>query len=162
MEEVKHETISVHSRTIKEHIRNGEIRRANELLKHNYCISGEVVSGQGLGKKELVPTLNLKVQNYLLPKEGVYATKTLINNSWLPSVSFFGHRVTTDGSFAVETHILDKDIGMVTGKVELEFIAFIRDNQKFEGLASLKIAINQDIESAKEKLNITNSLLNSI
>ncbi|MCK5854757.1 MAG: bifunctional riboflavin kinase/FAD synthetase, partial [Sulfurovaceae bacterium] len=74
----------------------------------------------------------------------------LIDNIWLPSVSFFGHRVTTDGSFAVETHILDKDIGTITGKIELEFIAFIRDNQKFEGLKALKDAIYQDIMRARE------------
>jgi riboflavin kinase/FMN adenylyltransferase len=148
--EVKHKEVSVHSRSIKEFIKNGEIRLANELLNRNYKITGEVIRGQGLGKKELVPTLNLKVLNHLLPKEGVYATRTRIKDAWLPSVSFFGHRVTTDGSFAVETHILDKDIGVVTGNIELEFIAFIRDNQKFKGLDALKSAIKEDIEKAKE------------
>ncbi|NEW60967.1 bifunctional riboflavin kinase/FAD synthetase [Sulfurovum sp. bin170] len=149
IDEVKHNGVSVHSRSIKEFIKNGEIRLANELLGHNYRIDGEVVSGQGLGKKELVPTLNLKIQNYLLPKEGVYATRTLINDSWLTSVSFFGHRVTTDGSFAVETHVLDRDIGVVEGNIELEFIAFIRDNQKFDGLDALRVAIEQDIERCR-------------
>ncbi|HIO95196.1 MAG TPA: bifunctional riboflavin kinase/FAD synthetase [Campylobacterales bacterium] len=149
IEEVKHKGVSVHSRSIKEFIKNGEIRLANELLNHNYRIDGEVISGQGIGKKELVPTLNLIIKNYLLPKEGVYATKTLINNSWLPSVSFLGHRVTTDGSFAVESHILDRDIGVICGNVEVEFIAFIRDNQKFKGLEMLKQQIKKDIKRAK-------------
>ncbi len=149
VEEVKHKNISIHSRSIKEFIKNGEIRLANELLGHNYKIKGEVVAGQGLGKKELVATLNLRVREYLLPKEGVYATRTLVHNKWLPSVSFFGHRVTTDGSFAIETHILDEDIGVIQGEVELEFMAFIRENQKFEGLKALKNAIYQDIERAK-------------
>ncbi|HIM94333.1 MAG TPA: bifunctional riboflavin kinase/FAD synthetase [Campylobacterales bacterium] len=155
IKEVKHKGVSVHSRSIKEFIKNGEIRLANELLNHNYRIDGEVISGQGLGKKELVPTLNLKVQNYLLPKEGVYATKTLINKTWLPSVSFFGHRVTTDGSFAVETHILDKDIGVIKGNIALEFIAFIRDNQKFEGLDALRVKIEEDIKKSKILLATT-------
>ncbi|RUM75386.1 MAG: bifunctional riboflavin kinase/FAD synthetase [Sulfurovum sp.] len=150
IKEVKYKDISVHSRSIKEFIQNGEIELANELLGHKYRIEGDVVAGQGLGKKELVATLNLRVREYLLPKEGVYATQTQIANSWLPSVSFFGHRVTTDGSFAIETHILDKDIGVVTGKIELEFIAFIRENQKFEGLKALKDAIYHDIKRAKE------------
>jgi len=150
IKEVKYKNISVHSRSIKEFIKNGKIRLANELLGHNYRIEGDVVTGQGLGQKELVATLNLRVREYLLPKEGVYATQTQIDNSWLPSVSFFGHRVTTDGSFAIETHILDKDIGVVTGKIELEFIAFIRENQKFEGLKALKNAIYHDIKRAKE------------
>jgi riboflavin kinase/FMN adenylyltransferase len=150
--EVKHKKVSVHSRSIKEFIKNGEIRLANELLNRNYKIKGEVIRGQGLWKKELVPTLNLKVLNYLLPKEGVYATKTLVNKIWLPSVSFFGHRVTTDGLFSVETHILEKDIGVIRGKIEIEieFIAFIRENQKFEGLDVLRNAIEKDIKKAKE------------
>ena len=150
VKEVKYKNISIHSRSIKEFIKNGEIRLANELLNRNYKITGEVIRGQGLGKKELVPTLNLNVLNHLLPKEGVYATKTLIDDTWLPSVSFFGHRVTTDGSFAVETHILDKDIGVVRGNIELKFLAFIRENQKFKGLDALKVAIKEDIEKAKE------------
>ena len=151
--EVKYKNVSVHSRSIKEFIKNGEIRMANQLLNRNYKIRGKVISGQGLGKKELVPTLNLKVLNYLLPKEGVYATQTLINKTWLPSVSFFGHRVTTDSSFAIETHILDRDIGIVRGDIELEFIAFIRDNQKFNGLNALRVAIERDIDRAKSILS---------
>ena len=152
IEEVKYKNISIHSRSIKEFIKNGEIRIANELLGHNYKIEGEVIKGQGIGSKKLVATLNLQVRNYLLPKEGVYATQTLINNTWLPSVSFFGHRVTTDGSFAIETHILDKDIGVIREKIELNFIAFIRENQKFDGLEALKLEIERDIRRAKEFL----------
>lgn len=152
IEEVKYQEVSIHSRSIKEFIKNGEIRFANALLHHPYRIEGEVIQGQGLGKKELVATLNLKVEEYLLPKEGVYATQTRIGHQWLPSISFLGHRVSTDGSFAVETHILDKNMGVVQGKVTVEFIAFIRDNQKFETLAALKKQITLDIESAKASL----------
>jgi riboflavin kinase/FMN adenylyltransferase len=65
-------------------------------------------------------------------------------------VSFLGHRVTTDGSFAVETHILDKDIGIVNGKVWLEFISFIRENKKFNGLNDLRIQIEKDIVESKK------------
>ncbi len=148
IEEVKRKNISVHSRSIKEFIKNGEIELSNELLNHNYSIEGRVIAGQGLGKKKLVPTLNLQVLNYLLPKEGVYATKTKIDNLWFPSVSFLGHRATTDGSFAVETHVLDRDIGVVVGDIELEFIAFIRENQKFDGLDDLRIQIDRDIKKA--------------
>jgi riboflavin kinase/FMN adenylyltransferase len=150
VKEVSVEGVSVHSRTIKEYLRKGNITMANKLLGRTYSIDGEVVSGQGLGKKELVPTLNLNVKDYQLPLEGVYATRTKVNGKWLPSVSFLGHRVTTDDSFAVETHILEHDIGEVTGKVEMEFIDFIRANQKFESLEALKEQINSDIVAAKE------------
>ncbi len=150
--EVKYQGVSIHSRSIKEYIHNGEIRFTNRLLNHSYSIIGEVISGQGLGTKELVPTLNLKINNYLLPKEGVYATRTYIQGQWLPSVSFLGHRITTDGSFAVETHIIDQDIGRVEGEVKVAFIATLRENQKFENLERLKKQIQEDIKQAKSAL----------
>jgi riboflavin kinase/FMN adenylyltransferase len=105
-----------------------------------------------LGKKELVPTINLNVKEYQLPLEGVYATRTLIDGQWLNSVSFLGHRVTTDDSYAVETHILDKEIGEVSGEMALEFVDFIRINQKFESLDALKKQIHDDIGLAKKRL----------
>ena len=148
--EVSYQGISVHSRTIKEYIKDGKIRHANALLNRAYSIYGEVVSGQGLGKKELVPTLNLKTHNYLLPKEGVYASQTLIHKKWLKSISFLGHRVTTDDSYAIETHILDSDIGIIQGEIGIKFIAFIRENQKFDSLNALKKAIKKDIQTAKK------------
>jgi riboflavin kinase/FMN adenylyltransferase len=122
----------------------------NKLLGRSYCLEGTVASGQGLGKKELVPTLNLKVEAYQLPLEGVYATRTLIKNEWLPSVSFLGHRVTTDGSYAVESYVLDRELGEVSGCVALEFISFIRENQKFDSLDDLKAQIFNDIEKARD------------
>ena len=152
VDEVSHEGIAIHSRTIKEYLKKGDIKTANALLGRVYHIEGEVVQGQGLGQKELVPTLNLSVQGYQLPLEGVYATKTKIKDEWLPSVSFLGHRVSTDGSFAVETHILDKDIGTVKGTIALAFVDFIRSNQKFESLEALKAQISTDINSARELL----------
>ena len=148
--EVSIEGVSVHSRTIKEYLRKGNIAMANRLLGRKYSIEGEVVSGQGLGKKELVPTLNLNVKGYQLPLEGVYATRTKVKGEWLPSVSFLGHRVTTDGSYAVESYVLDREIGEVLGNAALEFIAFIRENKKFDSLDALKEQIFNDIEKARE------------
>ncbi|PTB88177.1 bifunctional riboflavin kinase/FAD synthetase [cyanobacterium G8-9] len=152
VDEVKYKGIPVHSRTIKTYLQEGNIKMANALLGRTYHIEGEVVQGQGLGKKELVPTLNLSVKGYQLPLEGVYATKTKIADEWLPSVSFLGHRVSTDGSYAVETHILDNDIGTVTGSVALAFIDLIRPNKKFENLEALKEQIEVDIMQAKQSI----------
>ena len=149
VDEVSIEGIPVHSRTVKAYLREGKVEMANKLLGRRYCIDGEVIAGQGLGKKELVPTLNLHVDHYQLPLEGVYATRTKIGEEWLNSVSFLGHRVTTDGSYAVETHVIDKDIGEVSGKVVIEFVAFMRGNQKFDGLDALKEQIEEDISQAR-------------
>jgi len=152
VDEVSIEGIPIHSRTIKAYLREGKVEMANKLLGRRYSIEGEVVRGQGLGKKELVPTLNLEVKEYQLPLEGVYATRTRIEDEWLNSVSFLGRRVTTDDSYAVETHILDKEIGEVGGEIELEFVDFIRENKKFDSLDALKKQIQDDIGIAKKIL----------
>ena len=153
VDEVTMDDISVHSRTIKSYIREGDIVMTNRLLGRRYTIEGFVVAGQGLGKKELVPTLNLHSHHYQLPLEGVYATRTLIGTEWMDSVSFLGHRVTTDGSFALETHILDRELGEVAGDISLEFLSFIRANKKFDGLDNLRKAIEQDISTARQMLS---------
>jgi len=147
--EVKYQRISIHSRSIKEYIQNGEIRFTNQLLNRHYTIVGKIIQGQGLGKEQLFATLNLKVDNYLLPKEGVYATKSYLQGTWYNSVSFIGHRVSTDGNFAVETHILDHNLPPIEGEIRLAFIDFIRDNKKFNSLLELKAQIQQDILDAK-------------
>ncbi|MFK5977045.1 MAG: bifunctional riboflavin kinase/FAD synthetase [Sulfurovum sp.] len=146
------DNIPVHSRTIKEYIRGGNIEMANRFLGRRYSIVGDIISGQGLGKKELFATINLSVEDFEIPKDGVYASFTNINDISYPSVSFLGHRVTTDGSYAIETHILDKDIEVVEGKIEVEFVDFIRDNQKFDNLIELKKQIERDINLAKKVL----------
>jgi len=153
VQEVSIEGIPVHSRTIKTYLREGNLDMANKLLGRVYSIDGIVISGQGLGTKELVATLNLDIKAYQLPLEGVYATRTKIRGEWFDSVSFLGHRATTDDSFAVETHILEEDIGVVEGKVEIAFIDFIRKNQKFESLDKLKQQISTDMISAKRMLD---------
>ena len=149
--EVKIDGISIHSRTIKQYLHEGNIEMVNRLLGRKYVIDGETVQGQGLGKKELVPTINLNIKSYQLPREGVYATRTKIGSVWYDSVSFLGHRVSTDGSFAVETHILDEDICTNSAAVWIEFNTFIRENRKFDGLDALKIQIAEDIQKARSK-----------
>ena len=151
--EVTLEGVSVHSRVIRDRLVAGEIGAAHRLLGRLYRIDGDVVAGQGIGARELVPTLNLRVRDYQLPREGVYATRTRIGEIWLLSVSFFGHRVSTDGSYAVESHVLDRDIGVVKGQVFIEFVARIRDNRAFDSLSALRSQIEADIAVAKEIFN---------
>jgi riboflavin kinase / FMN adenylyltransferase len=155
VDEVKVGGESVHSRTIRQKLANGDVKRAAALLGYNYTFAGDMIRGQGLGAKELVPTINLQIKEYMLPKEGVYATLTRIDDEehFHPSVSFLGHRVTTDGSFAVETHILDATV-TCKEKAQISFIGFLRENKKFESFTDLKKQIVQDISQAKTVLNI--------
>ncbi len=149
VEEIKIDGVSVHSQTIREFLQDGNITMSNKLLGRNYQITSFTKSGQGLGKEKLVPTINLKKTDFLLPKSGVYATKTKIEKEWHNSITFIGHRVTTDGEFAVETHLLDKNIDFLPTKVDIMFFNFIRDNKRFDTIEALKKQIQKDIKKAK-------------
>ncbi|MGD9625552.1 MAG: bifunctional riboflavin kinase/FAD synthetase [Arcobacter sp.] len=149
IDEIKIDDIAVHSRVIREYLKDGEIEIANKLLGKEYKIYGHQMKGQGLGTKSFVPTINLKVEQFLLPKEGVYITKTILNEIEYNSVTFLGHRVTTDGSYAVETHILDENIINDTYTIQIKFIKKIRDNLKFDSFDELKNQIDKDIETTK-------------
>jgi len=94
--EFKIDDISVHSGVIREELKNSNLDKANKFLGYNYTLFGIHIKGQGLGAKELFPTINLDVKEYLLPANGVYKTNTIINNKTYSSISFIGHRETAD------------------------------------------------------------------
>lgn len=141
--------IAVHSRIIREYIKEGDFNTCNTLLGRKYKIDGIQIKGQGLGSKSFVPTINLKVDQFLLPNEGVYATKTILGDKTYPSVTFLGHRITTDGSYAVETHILDKTLNNHTKEVEIKFFEKIRENRKYPSFEALKEQIECDIQEVR-------------
>ena len=149
LDEIKIDDIAVHSRIIREYIKDGNINMANKLLGKEYKIYGHQIKGQGLGNKSFVPTINLKIDEFLLPKEGVYITKTILDEEEYNSITFLGHRFTTDGSYAVETHIIDKNIINNNYTTQIKFYEKLRDNQKFDSFEELKKQILDDIESAR-------------
>lgn len=147
--------VSVHSKIIKDLLLRGECERANALLGRDYAVDGELIHGQGIGAKELVPTLNLDTKNYFLPKNGVWASLCEIKQQIFKSISFIGIR-STDDKFSVESHILDENFANLrlkeNEKITLIFKAFLRENQKFEGLAPLKAQIAKDCQNALNAL----------
>lgn len=157
IEEIKVDSIGVHSKVIREYISMGDFAIANKLLGREYIITGNQIRGQGIGKEKFVATINLDTYEFLLPSEGIYATKTTIDNKSYDSVTFVGHRVTTDNSYAVETHILDMDIQVYDKEhIDVMFITKIRDNKKFNTFEELKKQIELDLIDTKYILEVYN------
>lgn len=150
--EYSYDSISVHSRFIREKLQNGDIVEANRLLGREYSIIGNIIQGQGVGSKHLYPTLNLHVHDFLLPKNGVYATRTLVNDKIFDSVSFIGIRKSVDKKFSIETHVIDEMIDENILWVEVFFVKYLRENIHFTHLTNLKKQISQDILDAKSML----------
>ncbi len=149
VEEQKLDGISIHANTIRRLLSGGDIVLANRLLGRPYTIAGNVIRGQGLGKKVLYPTINIDAEGYLLPKEGVYVTGAWIGGHRYPALTFIGNRVSTDNAFSVETHILHQQISEKVAFLEIGFEYFLRPNRKFDTLEALKQQIGEDIAAAK-------------
>lgn len=146
IDEIKINHQAIHTQTIKDLLQDGNIKRANLFLGRMYQIRGKRISGQGIGKRLLYPTINLQNLNYFLPKNGVYIT--LFGKNKVLSLTFIGIR-STDSHFSIEVHLLQGEGRLENGEFDLFFIDFLRDNQKFNNLDQLKSQITKDIKQAK-------------
>ncbi len=151
VDEVFIDGLSVHSRVIRELLKDGDIKKATSLLGRYFKFVGEVITGQGVGSKKLFATLNIEVKEFLIPKEGVYVTFTKIGKMSYKSVTFIGKRLSTDGEFSIETHILDKNLNDIRGDISISFVEYIRENRKFSSLDALKKQISKDLDFARDK-----------
>ena len=139
------------STAIREALRDGRVEDAERMLGHFFALEGEVQTGTGQGRKLVVPTLNLSMDQEMLPKKGVYATETLVGGKAYRSVTNVGVRPTFDGSrITIETHLFDFSENRTSGKMEIRFLRRLRDERKFTGAEELRAQVLKDIEAAKE------------
>jgi len=135
---------------VREAIRTGDMGRAAELMGRPYVLVGEVVAGQGRGRKLQAPTANLAPENELLPAFGVYVTETLVELEWHPSVTNVGSRPTFPGAgFAIETHLPGFSGDLYHEKLRVRFLQRLRDERAFESPEALRAQIAQDLEGMR-------------
>lgn len=119
------------------------------MLGRPYSVEGEVVAGDGRGRKIAFPTANLLTENRLLPTRGVYVTRTRHCAARYPSVTNIGVRPTFGGkSLVIETHLLDFDEQIYGDRIEVELIDRIRDEMCFAGPSELADQIARDRAAA--------------
>ncbi len=122
-------------------LKEGEITKANQLLGRNYAIKGEVIHGLQNGRKIDFPTANIEpLVSYVIPKDGVYATKITINKHTYLSMTNIGTHPTIDELIkpSIETNIFNFHENIYHYKVKLEFLYKVREQIKFENLDKLK------------------------
>jgi riboflavin kinase/FMN adenylyltransferase len=142
--------IVVSSSAIRRAVAEGRVEDAALLLGRAFALSGAVAGGEGRGGKVLVPTLNMKPKQELLPMTGVYVTETLLQGSKLESVTNVGTRPTFDGnSLSIETFVLDERIETPPQEIEVHFRKRLRDEAKFPSPEALRDQIQRDIQRAK-------------
>jgi riboflavin kinase/FMN adenylyltransferase len=139
----------VSSSAIRGAVESGDLERAARMLGRPFALSGEVVEGTGRGRELQCPTANLLVETELLPRSGVYVTETVALASRHPSVTNVGVRPTFSGrELTVESHLLDFDDDLYTERVEVRFLARVRDEMRFESPMELADQIARDRAAA--------------
>jgi riboflavin kinase/FMN adenylyltransferase len=143
----------VSSTIIRREIASGDVTQAGRLLGRPFVLTGEIVDGTGTGRKFTFPTLNLKLEQELLPAGGVYVTRTLLEgeNKSRRSVTNIGLRPTFNGTaLTIETHLLDFSGEVSAKRMELRFWKRLRAERKFSGPGELRVQIGRDIRAANQ------------
>ena len=141
----------ISSTFLRKKIRLGKIDEVNKLLNRNWCIDGKVIKGQRRGRKIGFPTCNLKLNDYVVPKLGVYAVKVKSKNFHKNGIANIGYRPTFNGqNLLLETNIFGINKNLYNKVISINFKKFIRSEKKFRNLKHLKKQIKIDIKKAKK------------
>jgi riboflavin kinase / FMN adenylyltransferase len=144
--------IVVSSTQIRQLISKGNARQARYLLGRPFKIRSKSAHGRGIGKRLLVPTVNLAPYNELVPGSGVYVTHLRIGEEMFEAVTNVGNRPTFgEDSFAIESHILNfREMEITeTTPVEVSFLHRLRGEKKWPSPEALKVQIMKDVVRAR-------------
>ncbi len=144
----------VSSTRIREALTTGDFDTATRLLGRPYAIGGHVVHGKQLGRTLGYPTANLRFGDKTPALRGIYATWVHgVGDAPWPSVSSFGTRPTVDGiEPLLEAHLFDFDGDLYGQRIDVEFVARLRDEEKFPDLPSLVAQMHRDDRQARDIL----------
>lgn len=140
----------VSSSEIRRRVAAGDVEGARRMLGRPYAVEGRVVRGDGRGRDLAAPTANLDVENELTPADGVYVTEVRVDAVRMPSVTNVGSRPTFGGrERRVESHLIDFDEPLYERRLEIRFLARLRDEQRFDTPAELADQIARDRAAAE-------------
>ncbi|MCD8377704.1 MAG: bifunctional riboflavin kinase/FAD synthetase [Candidatus Gastranaerophilales bacterium] len=149
LQPVKSENEIISSTAIKKYLKNGEIKRANELSGRKFKLTGTVIKGRQLGRTIGFPTANI-----LYPKKkvkipfGVYCCEVIARNKKYKGILNYGIKPTIDGknSPLAEVHIIGFDNDIYGQNIDILIENRIRDEKKFDSLETLQAQIREDIK----------------
>jgi riboflavin kinase/FMN adenylyltransferase len=144
------------SSLVRELVGSGNVARAARLLTEPFALQGRVVTGKGIGSKQTVPTLNLEPDSEVMPRNGVYVTRTtdlgtgVSSGPRWESITNVGVRPTFNGEgVTVESFLLGTLEGETPERIRVEFLRRVRDERKFDSPELLKQQILRDVQRAQ-------------
>jgi riboflavin kinase/FMN adenylyltransferase len=146
----------VSSSLVREALNRGDLERATRLLGRPYRMAGRVRLGRKLGRTLGFPTANLALHRKVVPLWGIFAVRVsgagLSNH---PAVSSLGTRPTVNGTDPLlEVHLFDFDDDLYGQYLDVDFIARLRDEQKFPSIEALVAQMHRDAAAARTVLGI--------
>ena len=144
--------VRISSSYIRKQIGEGDMATAVRFLGHGHMLTGTVVTGRRLGRSLGFPTANIELpQGVIVPRHGVYACRAYVSKESYLAVCNVGNRPTVQGhQVRTETWLLDFDGDLYGQSVTLEFMYFLRPEQRFESLDALKKAVLCDAENTRK------------
>jgi riboflavin kinase/FMN adenylyltransferase len=148
----------VSSTAVRNAIREGRVSDAVRFLGRPFVLIGEIESGTGTGRRLVVPTLNLRPQQELLPPRGVFVTETWLTDAEAVespgriyrSVTNVGMRPTFDGQrLTIESHLFDYSGELISGAMGVSFWRRLREEKKFASPEELRAQIACDMRAAQ-------------
>ncbi|WP_289043426.1 bifunctional riboflavin kinase/FAD synthetase [uncultured Olleya sp.] len=139
--------VAISSTKIRTALNEGDIKTANTYLGYNFMLTGTIVKGKGLGKTIQYPTANLHIEETykLIPKQGVYVVKALIDDTIQYGMMNIGNNPTVNGqSQTIETHFFNFNNSLYDKNISIQLLERLRDEQKFDGLKQLTTQLDQD------------------
>lgn len=144
----------VSSTAIREALREGDFTQAGRLLGRPYAIGGRVVRGRQLGRTLGMPTANLRLGGRTPPLTGIFAVRVhgIGKDAW-PAVASLGTRPTVCGvEPLLEVHLFDFDGDLYGRRIDVEFVAKLRDEVRFDSLDALIEQMHRDASQARDLL----------
>lgn len=142
------EDIDISSSKIRTALENKDIQTANQLSGHNFILNGKVVEGQKIGRTIGYPTANMDVEDKdkLIPPFGIYAVWVFIKGKKYGGMLYIGDRPTIENqtNTTIEVNIFEFDEKIYGDYLWIEFVDFVRNDKKFDGLDALKSALMRD------------------
>lgn len=143
--------VSVSSTKIRNAIATGDIVLANNYLGYDYFLTGTVIKGKQLGRTIGFPTANLKIEESykLIPQNGVYIVKSILNNVTVFGMMNIGTNPTVGGEHqSIEVHFFEFEAALYDTKIVVSILQRLRSEQKFESLEFLTAQLNKDKAAA--------------
>ena len=139
------------SSIIRNYIKSGKIEIANRLLNKLWSIKGIVIKGDKRARKMNFPTANIIPTEIITPKKGVYIVRVIYNDKKYNGIANFGKRPTFNSDkFLLEVNIFDFNEEIYGKELTIEFLAFIREEKKFDNFEKLKDQVEKDVQTTKE------------